>query len=89
MPATEYFTRAVTVAEEKGTINGELLALVSTTRTDPTNMVAYHSQAAEAYMSLGNVSYSYVNERYFRQALIYLRRASELRNYALSPYLQK
>ena len=40
-------------------------------------------------MSLGNVSYSCVNERYFRQALIYLRRASQLPGYSLSPYLQK
>lgn len=40
-------------------------------------------------MSLGNVSYSYVNERYFRQALIYLRRASQLPAYTLSPYLQQ
>jgi hypothetical protein len=40
-------------------------------------------------MSLGNVSYSYINEQYFRQALLYLRRASELSGYTLSPYLQK
>lgn len=40
-------------------------------------------------MSLGNVSYSYVNEQYFRQALVYLRRASQHPNYRLSPYLQK
>jgi len=40
-------------------------------------------------MSLGNVSYSYVNEQYFRQALVYLRKASEMSDYTLSPYLQK
>jgi len=46
------------------------------------------TQAAEAYMSLGNVSYSSVNERYFRQALLYLRRATQISGYTLSPYLQ-
>jgi hypothetical protein len=46
-------------------------------------------QAAEAYMSLGNVSYSSVNERYFRQALLYLRRATQISGYTLSPYLQQ
>lgn len=40
-------------------------------------------------MSLGNVSYSSVNEQYFRQALTYLRNASEIGDYTLSPYLQK
>ena len=40
-------------------------------------------------MSLGNVSYSYVNEQYFRQALLYLRRASEVPRYTLSPFLQR
>jgi hypothetical protein len=71
-------------------LTGELLALVSLRISEwhPTNR-ANNLQAAEAYMSLGNVSYSYVNERYFRQALIYLRRASQLPNYTLSPYLQQ
>jgi len=44
--------------------------------------------AAEAYMSLGNVSYSHLSERYFQQAIVYLRQASELEGYRLSPYLQ-
>jgi hypothetical protein len=71
-------------------LTGELLALVSLQIFErrPKNRTD-ELQAAEAYMSLGNVSYSYVNERYFRQALIYLRRASQLPNYTLSPYLQQ
>jgi hypothetical protein len=40
-------------------------------------------------MSLGNVSYSPANERLFRQALIYLRRASQIPGYSLTPYLQR
>ncbi|ERF72206.1 hypothetical protein EPUS_02093 [Endocarpon pusillum Z07020] len=61
VPATEYLTRAVNVAERNGVLRGQLLAL-----------------AAEAYMSIGNVSYAPGNEQYFRQALAYLRRASQI-----------
>ena len=32
LPSTEYFTRAVAVAEQKGSLTGELLALVSNRR---------------------------------------------------------
>lgn len=46
------------------------------------------SFAAEAHMSLGNVSYSTANEQYFRQALLYLRRASRLEGFTLSTYLE-
>ncbi|OCK75798.1 hypothetical protein K432DRAFT_396965 [Lepidopterella palustris CBS 459.81] len=45
--------------------------------------------AAEAYMSLGNVSYTRVNERYFRQALTYLRLASGQHGYNLPAHLQQ
>jgi hypothetical protein len=47
------------------------------------------AQAAEAYMSLGNVSYTPSNEQYFRQALMYLHRASQIHGYTLSPYLRR
>lgn len=47
------------------------------------------SQAAEANMSLGNVSSSHGNERYFHAAIRYLRRASSIPGYVLSPYLQR
>ena len=90
LPSTDHFNRAVTAAERRGLLTGELLALVSFTITGRRKgHKTYDHQAAEAYMSLGNVSYSYDNERYFRQALVYLRRASQLPNYNLSPYLQK
>jgi hypothetical protein len=40
-------------------------------------------------MSLGNVSYSHHNEQYFHRAIRYLRRASQIPDYHLSPYLQR
>ncbi|KAF9736125.1 hypothetical protein PMIN01_06040 [Paraphaeosphaeria minitans] len=46
------------------------------------------STAAEAYMSLGNVASPKGNGQYFRQALEYLRSASELPGYALPLHLQ-
>lgn len=39
-------------------------------------------------MSLGNVSSPRMNGQYFRQALAYLRTASELPGYALPLHLQ-
>ncbi|KAF2498857.1 hypothetical protein BU16DRAFT_455968 [Lophium mytilinum] len=45
--------------------------------------------AAEAYMSLGNVSYARVNERYFREALRYLRLAHNVPGYTLPAHLQQ
>jgi hypothetical protein len=90
LPSTEYFTRAIAVADRRETPTGGLLALVSLQMFKrQAKHRADRSQAAEAYMSLGNVSYSYVNERYFRQALVYLRRASQLPGYTLSQYLQQ
>jgi hypothetical protein len=46
-------------------------------------------QAAEAYMSLGNVSYARVNEDYFRQAIHFLRRASDTPGFPLPSHLQR
>lgn len=46
------------------------------------------SLAAEAFISLGNVSYSQTNEQYFQQAVRYLQSASRIPGYRLSPYLQ-
>ncbi|KAK5243126.1 hypothetical protein LTR16_008094, partial [Cryomyces antarcticus] len=43
---------------------------------------------AEAYMSLGNVSYTRINEQYFHQAISYLRMATNVPGYSLSPHLQ-
>ncbi|KAK5013890.1 hypothetical protein LTR60_003631 [Cryomyces antarcticus] len=44
---------------------------------------------AEAYMSLGNVSYTRINEQYFHQAISYLRMATNVPGYSLSPHLQQ
>ncbi|KIW25355.1 uncharacterized protein PV07_08540 [Cladophialophora immunda] len=71
IPAVDYFSRAVDVAERDGELAGELL-----------------SEAAEANMSLGNVSYSHQNEQYFHRAIRYLRRASQIPGFRLSAYLQ-
>jgi hypothetical protein len=46
-------------------------------------------QAAEAYMSLGNVSSPRTNEQYFRRALQLLQRASQVQGYSLPRHLQK
>ena len=40
-------------------------------------------------MSLGNVSYSHHNEQYFQQAVRYLRTASSIEGFQLSPYLRR
>jgi tetratricopeptide (TPR) repeat protein len=47
------------------------------------------SEAAEANMSLGNVSYSHQNEQYFQRAIRYLRRAAQIPGFRLSSYLQR
>ncbi|KAH7060521.1 hypothetical protein B0J12DRAFT_336660 [Macrophomina phaseolina] len=46
-------------------------------------------KAAEAYMSLGNVSYSRNSHQYFNQALQYLRMASSIAGYQLPEHLQQ
>ncbi|KIV83209.1 hypothetical protein PV11_05256 [Exophiala sideris] len=46
------------------------------------------SEAAETNMSLGNVEYSQNQEQYFTRAIRYLRRASQIQGFRLSPYLQ-
>ncbi|KAK2765319.1 hypothetical protein FQN54_008163 [Arachnomyces sp. PD_36] len=71
-PSTEYFSRAVTTAERKGQLSGELLA-----------------QAAESFMSLGNVTYSNRNGQLFDQAVAYLRKAQKIPGYRLPPHLQE
>ncbi|KAI9885197.1 MAG: hypothetical protein M1823_003000 [Watsoniomyces obsoletus] len=44
---------------------------------------------AEAYMSLGNVTSARMAEEHFISALRYLRRARQVPDYALAPYLQR
>jgi hypothetical protein len=44
-------------------------------------------QAAEANMSLGNVTSSRINDRYYRQAMAYLREASQMPGYQLPAHL--
>lgn len=40
-------------------------------------------------MSLGNVSYARTNTDYFRQAIVYLRRASGIPDFPLPAHLQR
>ncbi|GAB7332081.1 hypothetical protein MBLNU13_g03969t1 [Cladosporium sp. NU13] len=47
------------------------------------------AKAAEAYMSIGNVSGPRTNQQYFRRALQLLQRASDVEDYALPGHLQK
>lgn len=46
-------------------------------------------KAAEAYMSLGNVSPPRVNNDYFHEALMYLHLANEMAHYSLPAHLQQ
>ncbi|KPI40810.1 uncharacterized protein AB675_10627 [Cyphellophora attinorum] len=46
------------------------------------------SLAAEAFLSMGNVSYSHHSEQYFQMAVRYLQMAHRIPDYRLSPYLQ-
>ncbi|KAF2739116.1 hypothetical protein EJ04DRAFT_427519 [Polyplosphaeria fusca] len=48
-----------------------------------------YATAAEAYMSLGNVSSVRINEQYFHEALGYLRAAAEIQDYTLPNHLQQ
>lgn len=47
------------------------------------------TKAAEANISLGSVSYSNTSEGYFHHALDYLRQATQIPGYSLSPSLQQ
>lgn len=51
--------------------------------------MANDQQAAESQMSLGNVTASPGDERYFTQAIRYLRLAEAVPEYTLSVYLQQ
>lgn len=91
IPAVDYFSRAVAVAERDGSLSGDLLSEVSTNShcTLCSRLMTPTTQAAEASMSLGNVSYSHQNEQYFQRAIRYLRTATRIPGYQLCPYLQR
>jgi hypothetical protein len=46
-------------------------------------------QAAEAHMSMGNVTASRTNDRYYQQAMIYLREAADMDDYSLPAHLEQ
>ncbi|KAF2028122.1 hypothetical protein EK21DRAFT_70523 [Setomelanomma holmii] len=62
---------------------------VDTAHSQGTVTGAMLSTAAEAHMSLGNVTSSRVHEPYFQQAMAYLREAAELADYVLPAYLEQ
>lgn len=91
-PATEYLERALAAASNQNAVSGDLLAKVCCTDSvirpiDNSRLIV--EQAAEAHMSLGNVSSPRTNQQYFRRALQLLQRASEIQGYALPRHLQK
>jgi hypothetical protein len=71
LPAVEYFKRAVDITRVQNKVDGPLLATVRTLLEKPISCTHedISQQAAEAYMSLGNVSFAKVNKTYFHEAL--------------------
>ena len=89
LPAVEYMKRAVEAARTQGKIRGDLLSTVShDAQLTSTYLADSSNQAAEAVMSLGNVSSPRTNGEYFQQALSYLQTAHELPEYVLPLHLQ-
>ncbi|ORY19480.1 hypothetical protein BCR34DRAFT_595437 [Clohesyomyces aquaticus] len=62
---------------------------VDAARAHGTLSGALLAEAAEAFMSLGNVSSARANQPYFHLALVYLREASELPDYTLPAHLHQ
>ena len=90
LPAVEYLERAVEAARTQEKLTGGLLSVVSSGHcTDSAKLLTRHHQAAEAFMSLGNVSSLKTNGRYFSKALSFLHTATELPGYVLPHHLQK
>lgn len=92
LPAIEYLRRAVEEADSQETMNGSLLVTVCLASHAASLRVWWSDlllEAAEAYMSLGNVSYARTNTDYFRQAIVYLRRASSIPGFPLPAHLQR
>jgi hypothetical protein len=87
LPAIEYLSRAVDNAHAQENVTGTLLATVYITSWWWRDLALTSSQAAEAYMSIGNVTSSRMNDRYYRQAMIYLREAAEMTEYSLPTHL--
>ena len=81
-PAVDFYSRAVSSADSAGTTSGDLLCSVSLQiiLKEQTDTL----QAAEAHMSLGNVTASPNDEHHFAHAIRYLRRAEALPDYQLS-----
>jgi hypothetical protein len=91
LPATEYLRQAVDAASAQQTLTGDLLvtvrgALVTLFEQHPKLTTL---QAAEAYMSLGNVSYARVGEGIFERAVLYLRAASTIPSFRLQRHLRR
>lgn len=86
-PAVDFYARAVRSADALGTTTGDLLAAVRFDTTLVGKLLLTYLQAAESQMSLGNVTGTPGDERFFSQAIRYLRRAEAVPGYTLSVYL--
>ncbi|KAI9894024.1 MAG: hypothetical protein M1814_004794 [Vezdaea aestivalis] len=75
LPATEFYEKAVDVASSEDSDNGPSGGLLAL--------------AAEAFMSLGNVSFDDAARRYFSHALEYLQLAQEVQGYELPAHLKE
>jgi hypothetical protein len=88
LPATDYLQRAVDAARAKQNMTAPLLltvnAILSTSR-----LTANPAKAAEAFMSLGNVTSPRVQDDYFRQAILHLQAAKELDSHSLPLHMQQ
>lgn len=98
LPATEYLRQAVTAATAQGALTGDLLITVRGSASPLFRVARFvlsarltgdGTQAAEAYMSLGNVSYSRVGEGIFENAVLFLRAASQIPGYSLPRHLRR
>ena len=88
LPAVEYLKRAADAARTQEKLTGDLLSTVSCALQSTSLLLLTIYHAAEAFMSLGNVSSPRMNGQYFQQALAYLRTANELPGYVLPLHLQ-
>lgn len=93
LPAIDYLERAVGAAKAQGSLNRALLSLVRGPLPSTSSFLFPIAdpdiQAAEAFMSLGNVTSPRVHTRYFRHAMAHLRSATDLDGYALPVHLQQ
>ena len=90
-PSVDFYNRAVRSADNLGVTNGDILSqvILPFSLLHLAVQLISRTQAAEAQMSLGNVTASPSDERHFAEAIRYLRRAEAVPGYSLSIYMQQ